>query len=174
MLQGTQLLTYSVTLYSSTYCNDRYQYKRNGTSMIILTNPTEAFFTYHAISTIPIKTIIDIFNIIIEQAKTKSSRLSKKLIQMRHLKPIQLTSVTVLIQSSKSSSTNFICNLAPPSWSGMVKAHPNRSYLTNSMSDQVQEYTNKSSVTCIHEYISSYWREFKNHDIKTYIDSYTT
>lgn len=163
MLQRAQLPTSPHTLYSSTYCNDRYQYKRNRTFSQIPQN--------HSSPTMPPQPFLprrlSIFSRLSLNRQKKSSRPSKELIQMRHLKPTQSTSVTML-------TTNFIWNLALQSWSGMVKTHPNWSYLTNSMSDQDQEYTNNSSVTCIHKYLSSYWREFKNHDIKSYIDSYTT
>ena len=39
---------------------------------------------------------------------------------------------------------------------------------------QAHEGTNHSGVTHMHELLSNYWLEFKNHDIKSYIDSCDT
>lgn len=74
--------------------------------------------------------------------------------------------MTNVLHSSKSTSTNFIWNLAPPCLDGQEWAKHIQTGCTIQTPHQAYNCTNHSNVNCICKYLSSYWWEFKNHNIK--------
>lgn len=122
----------------------------NRTPRIIITNPAEVFFTYTPPRpSTPIWLSI-ILTLPLNSYLTKSyqkSRLFRWLIQISKLKQTQVTPMTIVLQSFKSTSISIIWNQVHQSWSETIKIYPNWPYFLNYVRYQASDCTNHFPVT---------------------------
>ena len=140
---------------------------------------TKAFFAYHSTSTIPTERIYNHLGIAAEQIKDGAfSKIIRAIESSDSLDEIDIDPDVHRAALLRKHLNQFFLE---PSTSVLMIRDSNHSpklvvpyKLRPRYLHRAHQGTNHSGVTRMHELLSNYWWELKNHDIKSYVDSCDT